>query len=326
MSQTAPTTSQLPLFHVVGFSGHRILEDSPASAAAIRAALELLQSEVAGEWLVLSSVAIGSDQIFVEEALALGLSWHAILPLPRAEFAKDFPAEEWTRVEHLLTKTENGAREDAYLDCGMETVNGADVLIALWDGAPARGKGGTADVVDYAKAIGKPVLIIDAATHAVRRENWDKLERRDASLANLNELPVASTGYGDNPFKAPDEIFSFQQKCDYAATHGAPQFRRLIVSTVLLHVLATLIAAGALSYGLHLLAIPWLKFLCLAGALGVALVLRHPTHSHHGSRNLGTATGRAAVPGPRPAGRARLEPQPLHSAPAFNQCQAGDDG
>ncbi len=288
MNPTPDKPSQLPLFHVVGFSGHRSVNDPVAKAKAIRRAIELLQHEAPGEWLVLSSVASGSDQIFVQEAIDLGHSWHAILPLPRAEFAKDFPPEEWTKVEHLLTKaedvrviTENGAREDAYLDCGMETVNDADVLIALWDGDPARGKGGTADVVAYAKAMGKPVLIINAATHELHRENWDKLELGDASLANLNELPAASTGYGDNPFSAPDVIFSFQQKCDYAASHGAPQFRRLIVSTVLLHVLATLIAAAALSFGLHLMALPWLKFLCLAGALGVAMVLRHHTHSHH---------------------------------------------
>lgn len=288
MSSPVATASHLPLFHVVGFSGHRQLPDATATATAIRSALALLQREAAGEWLALSSVALGSDQIFAREAMALGLSWHAILPLPRAEFAKDFSAAEWAAAERLLGQaediriiTENGARDDAYLDCGMETVNGADVLIALWDGDPARGKGGTADVVEYAKAIGKPVLIIDAATREVRRENWAKLERSDASLGNLNELPDATTANSQNPFKAPDGIFKFQQKCDHAASHGAPQFRRLIVSTVLLHVGATLIAAAALSYGLHLAVLPWAKLICLTGALAVALVLRHHTHSHH---------------------------------------------
>jgi hypothetical protein len=278
----------LPLFHVVGFSGHRLLADAPGAAAAIHTVLEELRRDAPGEWIALSSVAIGSDQVFVEQARSLGLSWHAILPLPRAEFAKDFSPAEWGAVETILAQaehvrviTENGAREDAYLDCGMETVNGADVLLAVWDGQPARGKGGTADVIEYAKAIGKPVVIIDAATHGIRKENWAKLERTDASLANLNQLPDARSGWGDNPFKAPDAIFGFQQKCDYAASHGAPQFRRLIVSTVLLHVIATLIAAAALAYGLHLVLIPWAKLLCLAGALGVAIVLRHHTHSHH---------------------------------------------
>ena len=280
--------SQLPLFHVVGFSGHRQLADPVAAARVIRGALEQLRQESRGEWITLSSVAAGSDQVFVAQSRALGFSWHAILPLPRAEFARDFSPEEWSGVEAILNQaehvrviTENGTREDAYLDCGMETVNGADVLLAVWDGQPARGKGGTADVVEYAKSIGIPVLIIDAATLAIRKENWENLQLGDVSLAYLNRLPEASGGWGENPFKAPDNIFSFQQKCDFAASHGAPQFRRLIVSTVLLHVVATLVAAAGLAYGLHILALPWIKFLCLASALGVAMVLRHHTHSNH---------------------------------------------
>jgi len=281
-------SSELPLFHVVGFSGHRNIENPAGVARAIITALEMLRKEVRGEWLALSSVADGSDQMFVAEARSLGFSWHAILPLPKAEFQKDFSSADWNAVETMLTHaehvrviTENGTREDAYLDCGMETVNGADVLLAVWDGQPARGKGGTADVVDYAKSLGKPFLIIDAITLEVRRHNFDRLDRTDKTLANLNKLPAKSAGWGENPFKAPSHIFAFQQKCDFAASHGAPQFRRLIVLTVVLHVIATLIAAAGLSFDLHFTAIPWLKLLCLAGALGVALVLRHHHHSHH---------------------------------------------
>jgi len=288
MPTTVSIASQLPLFHVVGFSGHRQLNDAAAVGPVVREALEALRREVTGEWIAQSSVAVGSDQVFVQEARAIGLAWRAILPLPRAEFARDFSPAEWTRVEEFLRHaeeirviTENGEREDAYLDCGMETINDADVLLAIWDGQPARGKGGTADVVEYAKAVGKPVIIIDAVTHEVRRENWDRLARGDQALENLNQLPEATNAWAQNPFMAPDPIFLFQQKCDHAASHGAPQFRRLIVSTVLLHVVATLIAAAALAYGLHFTVLPWAKLACLAGALGVAMVLRHHTHSHH---------------------------------------------
>jgi hypothetical protein len=280
-------SSQLPLFHVVGFSGHRQLANLPGVAAAVGAELEALRRETtAGEWVALSSVAEGGDQLFVAQARALGLSWHAILPLPRAEFAKDFSAAEWTRAEALLAQaeqvrviTENGSREDAYLDCGMETVDGSDLLLAVWDGEAARGKGGTADVVEYAQSLGKPVIVIDAKTLEIRRTNLENLARNDSTLANLNQLPAASAGWGENPFKAPAHIFAFQQKCDYAASHGAPYFRRLIVLTVVLHVVATLVAATALSFDLHFAVLPWLKLLCLVGALGVALLLHHHQQS-----------------------------------------------
>jgi hypothetical protein len=173
-------SSKLPLFHVVGFSGHRSVENPAGIARAITTALEALRKEAPGEWLALSSVADGSDQMFVARAHSLGLSWHAILPLPKAEFQKDFSSADWNAVEtmlagaeHVRVITENGTREDAYLDCGMETVNGADVLLAVWDGQPARGKGGTADVVHYAKSLGKAVIIIDAVT----LESWSARTR-----------------------------------------------------------------------------------------------------------------------------------------------------
>jgi nucleoside 2-deoxyribosyltransferase len=280
--------SQIPLFHVVGFSGHRQVIDTEAISQAISEALGNLRAKIAGEWLALSSVAEGGDQLFIAEARALGMSWHAILPLPRAEFAKDFPPAEWTQVEAILDQAEhvrviaeNGTREDAYLDCGMATVDGSDVLIAVWDGEPARGRGGTAEVVAYARSLGKPVVLIDSNTLEVTRENLQKLARTDESLAKLNHLPSTAVGDFGNPFKAPDAIFAFQQKCDFAASKGAPQFRRLIVLTVMLHVAATLIAASALAYDLHYEILPWMKLACLAGALGVALLLRHHHHSQH---------------------------------------------
>ena len=43
------------------------------------------------------------------------------------------------------------------------------------------------------------------------------------SSTDLNGLPEAASAWSINPFKAPDAIFLFQQKCDFHATHGAPQ-------------------------------------------------------------------------------------------------------
>jgi hypothetical protein len=279
---------RLPQFHVVGFTGHRHLQDPAGSARAIKGALDALRREIPGEWIALSSVAHGSDQLFVKQARDSGLSWHAILPLPRVEFARDFTPEAWSVVEKMLAAadhvaiiTEYGDRKDGYLDCGIETVNGSDVLIAVWDGNSARGKGGTADIVEYAKSVGKPLVIIDATTHEVRKENWQRLDPDDEVLDDLNGLPDASNGWSTNPFRAPDAVYQFQQKCDYHASLGAPQFRRLIVATVVAHVVASVIGAAVVGFGLHLLALPWLELSCITFALTAALVLRRKMHSHH---------------------------------------------
>jgi len=283
------TRRHLPQFHVVGFTGHRLVPDRPRIDAAIRTALGELQRATTGEWIALSSAAAGGDSLFAQAAIELGLAWHAVLPLPPAEFKKDFSAEDWHRAESLLAEAEvvrvtaeAEVRDDAYLDCGMETVNGCDVLLAVWDGAPARGKGGTADVIAYARELGRPLIVIDAASGELRREQWDKFVPQDPGLHHFNRLtnPPAGGGEPSNPFGAPPEVADLQRKADHAASVGAPHFRRLIVLTVLLHVLATLVAAATLAFGWHAVALPWIKLLCLLGALAVALVL-HAQGTHH---------------------------------------------
>jgi hypothetical protein len=131
------------------------------------------------------------------------------------------------------------------------------------------------------------VYIIDAATGETRRENWDHFQPHDQDLAHFNHLPAAPANApaAANPFAAPACVVALQQNADHAASRGAPHFRRLIASTVLLHVLATLVAAAALAFGWHAAALPWAKLLCLLGALGVALVLRAQGAHHHWVRS-----------------------------------------
>jgi CTP synthase (UTP-ammonia lyase) len=52
------------------------------------------------------------------------------------------------------------ARKKAYEIVGHHVVNHCDVLIALWDGRPSRGRGGTAEIVAYAREKKCPMLII----------------------------------------------------------------------------------------------------------------------------------------------------------------------
>lgn len=273
---------KLPVFHVIGFTGHRQIEDAPAVERVLRQEMEKLRAERGVEWMALSSIAEGSDVLFARTALSLGMGWEVVLPLPPTEFRKDFAAASWREVETLLAEAEHVRviaerihREDAYLDCGMETVNNCDLLLAVWDGQPARGRGGTGEIVGYAREMGHPILIIDAQTLAVRRENFEQLKLGDRHLAALNKLPhaPAAPDAGDDPGRRI--VHAFHHKVDHAATRGAPHLRRLIAVTVGLHVLATALAAATLSFHLHSALMPWGKLLCLLGAMGVALYLRH---------------------------------------------------
>lgn len=280
-------SDQLPVFHVVGFTGHRQLQDASAVEAALREILSGLRREPGVEWLALSSVAAGSDIVFARSALALGFGWEAVLPLPPAEFRRDFSEPQWREVESLLAEAEHvrvigerAIREDSYLDGGMETVNHCDLLLAVWDGEPSRGRGGTAEIVAYAREMRRPIIIVDARTLAVRRENFERLKVGDRYLAQLNALPSVNLPPDDGRDAGRRRVLAFHLKVDHAATHGAPHFRRLITGTVGLHVMATSLAAATLAFHLHHPAMPWGKLACLLGALAVALVVRHHRHQH----------------------------------------------
>jgi hypothetical protein len=277
----------LPIFHVVGFTGHRQLNDQAGVERVMREILAGLRKEAGVEWLALSSVAAGSDILFAQAALASGIGWEAVLPLPAAEFRRDFTETEWRNVEELLSKAEHvrviserGQREDAYLDGGMETVNHCDVLLAVWDGEPSRGRGGTAEIVAYARELNRPLILVHAATLAVRRENFERLKVGDRHLAQLNSRPSVDATVDAATDPGRQRVLAFHRKVDHAATHGAPHFRRLITATVGLHVTATSLAAATLAFHLHHAALPWGKLLCLFGALGVALIVRRHRNQH----------------------------------------------
>ena len=45
---------------------------------------------------------------------------------------------------------------------GKKVVDACEILIAIWDGKPSRGNGGTAEIVNYALEQGRTILRIDA--------------------------------------------------------------------------------------------------------------------------------------------------------------------
>jgi hypothetical protein len=48
--------------------------------------------------------------------------------------------------------------EEAFYEAGKRVVQISDLMIAVWNGKPAAGLGGTADIVKYSLASGKPVV------------------------------------------------------------------------------------------------------------------------------------------------------------------------
>ncbi len=161
----------------VGVSGHRHLADPGAVAKAVDTQLDdLLAEHQATTLAAVSSLAEGADRIVAERALARGGSLDVQLPLPPDDYAADFAAttDEFDallaaarHVTVVPTDTED-SREAAYERAGHAVLAQCDVLLALWDGEPARGQGGTADMVAYARRAGLPVRVVPVERAAAR--------------------------------------------------------------------------------------------------------------------------------------------------------------
>ena len=61
--------------------------------------------------------------------------------------------------------------ESAYLSAGKFIVDNSDVMIAIWNGKPAQGPGGTADIVEYARMNRKSIIVFDTEELKVKEIN-----------------------------------------------------------------------------------------------------------------------------------------------------------
>jgi hypothetical protein len=147
----------------VGFTGHQTL--SPATRRSVAAAIK---GELKDEknLIGLVSLAAGADQIFAKTVLELGGGIVAVIP--SAEYERSFASNTDLIDYRALLKQAyrtiilpfDEPSEKAYWAAGQEIVKRSDRLLAVWDGKPAQGLGGTADVVGYARTRGTPVTII----------------------------------------------------------------------------------------------------------------------------------------------------------------------
>jgi hypothetical protein len=168
---------RLPFALRIGVTGHRELADPDALVPAIDEAIQALTQRVLGvqadpSLLIISALAEGADRLVARQVLARpAAELEVVLPLPVHEYLRDFPAEaskdEFTellgRAARVWQAPPGSSREEAYERVGRHMVDRADMIIALWDGQPSRGRGGTASIVSYARAQGVPVAWVNTA-------------------------------------------------------------------------------------------------------------------------------------------------------------------
>jgi hypothetical protein len=161
----------------IGVTGHRTLGDQATVQFVTQAFHDLLlqaQREHPEGVIALSGLAEGSDTLFAEAALALGIPLEAVIAYEG--FEEDFPTgSALQRYQHLLEQCQAVHRlpfhersDDAYLAVGRWLVDNSDLVLAAWNGQSAAGKGGTGDVVAYAQQVGRPVVHIHTTKHITK--------------------------------------------------------------------------------------------------------------------------------------------------------------
>jgi hypothetical protein len=198
MPQARP---RAPITVRISVTGHRRLAHADRltrSVCCVLARLDAMLRHTPHTYVVVSPLAEGADRL-VSQAI---LDWpvqdglpapalHVSLPLPEADYAQDFEtAASRDQFEALLARASERfvlgpapTRSAAYEAAGRHVVRECDLLIAIWDGRPTRGQGSTAEIVAYARRIGRTVFVIDAASGEVTVQRGT-----DASLECLEQL------------------------------------------------------------------------------------------------------------------------------------------
>ena len=156
----------------IGITGHQRLSDDSRWAWVKIQVLDFLHDKK--PLIGLSSLAVGADQLFAECVLQYGGSLVAVIPFEAYE--RTFHTEQElkrfndlkSRAAEIRVLRNQKDDQESYLSAGKVVVEGSDVLLAVWDGLPAKGKGGTGDAVEYALSRGHRVIHINPQTQTVQ--------------------------------------------------------------------------------------------------------------------------------------------------------------
>lgn len=187
MPEAGDENGRIPFRLRIGVTGHRDIDPEPL-VDAVRAQVARLRGQLVMpaatplRLAAVSQLADGADRLVVREVFAEAeergeeARLEVVLPLPRDEYAAAQGFSDVSRAEFeellaratLVTELHGGeASGRAYEAAGREVVGRCDALIALWNGGPTGGAGGTAETLLAAAAAGKPCVWISTVDGAV---------------------------------------------------------------------------------------------------------------------------------------------------------------
>lgn len=148
----------------LAITGHREFPEPTERLvdAALRAEV---RKHANGELVGLSCIADGADALFARAVLDAGGS--LVVVVPAEKYREGLPKSHHATYDALMARAANvinldhvESNSEAHMDASLRMIAEADELLAVWDGEPARGYGGTADVVDAARQKTLPVTVV----------------------------------------------------------------------------------------------------------------------------------------------------------------------
>lgn len=172
----------------IGITGHIGLDPAKMEQLdrGIEEAIKRIEQTFPKRYLtVFSPLAVGADRIVARKLLERkGARLIAVLPVPEADYLDDFGptdlhqndyegAEARQEFRHWLSHRAietivvpaSATRDESYEKVGFYIAEYSDVMIAVWDGLPSQGRGGTADIVARARGLRKPICHIWAGNY-----------------------------------------------------------------------------------------------------------------------------------------------------------------
>jgi hypothetical protein len=169
---------RIPMRIRVGITGHLVVEDPEAVREDVVRAVEKLVALIAPSssdtrivFTAVSTLSEGADRIFANTLLDNDSGQlQVVLPLAPEEYARDFTSAESLREFDALLGTASStiqippqeSRDAAYAAAGDAVLESCDLLVTVWDGRPARGLGGTAQIVAEALSRRVPIAYVQA--------------------------------------------------------------------------------------------------------------------------------------------------------------------
>jgi hypothetical protein len=213
----APDVGRIPFRVRIGVTGHRDLERDRKLQEVPRLVRNLLPESDATplRLAAVSALAEGADRLIVEEVFAhedrrgQKARLEVVLPFEKMRYIElqafsaaataEFEAwlERSTSIIELNGSWEPNGRDASYAAAGQHVVNRCDILVALWDGKPSRGRGGTAETLLYAAELGKPCIWIATEGAAPCQDNFTE-EREVAFLEEVRRRAGIATEGSSN--------------------------------------------------------------------------------------------------------------------------------